>query len=104
MNGCQLTFFTQQNHRVRHQSVADWLMSEVRQLGIRGATMISCVEGIDHVGKLHAARFFELTDQPIEIVMAVTDEEADKLLSVVRSTGVHVFYTRCPVTFERLGD
>lgn len=104
MQGCQLTFYTQQNHRHGHQTVAEWLMLEVRRLGIRGATMIAGTEGIDHVGKLHAARFFELAEQPIEVVLAITDEEAERLLDVVRAERVHVFYTRFPIDFEMLGD
>lgn len=104
MQGCLVTFFTQQNHKHGHQTVGDWIMSEVRQLGIRGATMITGSEGINHLGKLHAARFFELAEQPIEIVMAVTDEEAERLLSIVRENKVHVFYTKCPIEFEMLGE
>lgn len=104
MRGCQLTFYTQQNHRHGHQPVAAWIMGEVRQLGIRGATLFTGTEGIDHVGKRHAARFFELAEQPIEIVLAITDDEAERLLDVIRGEHVHVFYTRFPIEFGTLGD
>ncbi|AVF40879.1 hypothetical protein AL486_15065 [Pandoraea apista] len=103
MDGCQLTFFLRQTQTVNHLPFVDWLLEQVRKRHIRGATVVSCSDGIDHLGKRHAARFFELADQPVEIVLAVTDEEADMLLSIVRESGAHVFYTRCPVQFESIG-
>ena len=34
MNGYQLTFYTEQNRKHGHQTVCEWLLHEVRQLGI----------------------------------------------------------------------
>jgi len=104
MNGYQVTFYTEQNRRHGHQTVCEWLLSQVRALGIGGATVISAAEGVGHAGAHHAAHFIALADQPIQIIMAVTETEAQQLLQVVAAEKVHVFYTKCPVEFGLLGN
>lgn len=104
MNGYQLTFYTAHNRRHGHMSVSDWLLHEVRQLGIGGATVISASEGIGHAGARHAAHALNLTDQPVQVIVAVTDEEAQRLLDVIVAEHVHVFYTRFPIEFGVLGE
>lgn len=104
MNGYQLTFYTEQNRKHGHQTVCEWLLHEVRELGIRGATVISCAEGIGHAGAHHAAHMLKLADQPLQIILAVTEEEAEHILDVVRAENVHVFYTRFPIEFGIMGD
>ncbi|OAJ54347.1 hypothetical protein A6V36_06400 [Paraburkholderia ginsengiterrae] len=101
--GFQLTFFTEQNRRHGHQSVVEWLLSVARHAGIHGATVVAAAEGVGHAGERHAARFFELADQPQQVIFAVTEDEAETLLAAVREGGVPVFYTRCPIEFGMLG-
>jgi len=103
MNGCQLTFFTERNRRHGHQTVCEWLLHEARALGIHGATVISCAQGVGHAGAQHAAHALSLGDQPQQIILATTDEEADRLLDIVRTANVHVFYLRMPVEFGWIG-
>jgi hypothetical protein len=45
-----------------------------------------------------------LADQPLSVVMAVTNEEADRLFERLRADNVHVFYVKTPVEFGILGD
>ena len=103
MNGYQLTFYTEQNRRHGHRTVCEWLLHEVRELGIHGATVISCAEGTGHAGAHHAAHLFKLADQPLQIILAVTEEESDRLMEVVRAENVHVFFTRFPIEFGVIG-
>lgn len=105
MNGYQLTFYTEKNRKHGHQTVCDWLLQKIRELGICGATVINCAEGIGHAGARHAAHVLNLTDQPLQIILAVTEEEAERLLEIVRTEGVHVFYVRYQVEFGMIaGD
>ncbi|WP_321928785.1 DUF190 domain-containing protein [Paraburkholderia guartelaensis] len=104
MNGYQLTFYTEQNRRHGHHTVADWLLHEAKQLGIHGATVINCAEGTGHAGAHHAAHVLRLTDQPVQVILAVTEDEADRMMDAVRTEHVHVFYTRSPVEFGLVGD
>ncbi|MFL9893653.1 DUF190 domain-containing protein [Paraburkholderia sp. RL17-383-BIF-A] len=104
MNGYQLTFYTEHNRKHGHQTVCEWLLHEVRQLGIGGATVINCAEGIGHAGSRHAAHMLKLDDQPVQIILAVTEAEAQQLLDIVRAENVHVFYMRFPIEFGVIGD
>lgn len=104
MNGFLLTFYTEQNKRHGHKTICEWLLHEVKELGIHGATVISGSEGIGHAGAHHAAHMLKLTDQPVQIIIAATDDEAQRLLDVVKAAQVHVFYTRTPVEYGVLGE
>ena len=104
MNGCQLTFYTEQNRKHGHGTVCEWLLHEARRLGIRGATVIHAAEGVGHAGAHHAAHALRLADQPVQIILAVTDDEAERILEAVRAENVHVFYTRFPIEFGVIGD
>lgn len=104
MNGYQLTFYSEQNRKHGHKTVCEWLLHEVRELGIRGASVISCAEGIGHAGAHHAAHMLKLADQPLQIILAVTEDEAEHILDVVCAENVHVFYTRFPIEFGIIGD
>lgn len=104
MKGYQITFFTQQDRRHGHTPMAEWLMRSARDLGIRGATVVSASEGYGHDLRIHSSHFFELADQPLEVVMAVTEEEAGKLFAHLRAEGAKLFYVKTPVEFGVLGD
>jgi PII-like signaling protein len=104
MKGYQLTFFTQQDRRHQHQSLAEWLVLAARNLGVRGATLIAASEGYGQHRKIHSARFFELADQPQEIVMAVSEEESERLFTLIKKEGVHLFYVKTPIEFGVLGE
>jgi PII-like signaling protein len=104
MQGYQLTFFTQQDRRHGHRSLGDWLVLEARRLGIGGATLIGAVEGFGHHRKLHAAHFFELADQPLEVTMAVSAEEAERMFARLREEGIDLFYVMTPAEFGMTGE
>jgi uncharacterized protein len=104
MQGYQITFFTQQDHRHKGKPVADWLVHLAQELGLRGATLIAGGEGFGHHGRIHSARFFELADQPQEVVMAATADETDRLFERLKAEGVHLFYVKTPVEFGVLGE
>jgi len=104
MNGYQVTFFTQQDKRHHGKPLAEWLLQLARDMGLRGATIVAASEGFGHHGRLHSAHFFELADQPLEVTMALTDNEAERLFARLRAEAVHVFYVRTPVEFGMLGE
>jgi PII-like signaling protein len=104
MKGSQLTVYAaNQSHHVRHMTVVDWILDEAKQAGIRGATVMDVAEGVDAKGRYHAARFFELADQPIAVTVIAGDEQIDSLLAQLRGSGIRLFYTRAPIEYETLG-
>ena len=104
MKGYQITFFTQQDRRHHHKPMAEWLMLAARDLGIRGATIVAASEGFGQHHRIHSAHFFELADQPQEIIMAVTVEESERLFELLKKEGVHLFYAKTLVEFGVLGE
>jgi PII-like signaling protein len=104
MQGCQLTFYTQQDRTHEHRPLGDWLLDEARRMGISGATMSAALEGYGHHGKLHSAHFFELADQPLQVTMAVDTDAAARLLARLKEAGVNVFYVKAPIEFGMTGD
>lgn len=103
MLGFQLTFFTQQDHRHHGKSLAHWLLEEARAMGIGGATLIAASEGFGHHRHLHHAHLIKFSDQPLEVVMAVTTEEADRFFARLKAEKIKVFYSKTPVEFGTIG-
>jgi PII-like signaling protein len=104
MQGFQLTFFTQQDRRHGHVPLGEWLVQEARRLGVSGATVIAGAEGFGHSRRLHSAHFVELADQPVEVLMAVSEAEAERLFERLREEQVRVFYVKTPIEFGTTGQ
>jgi PII-like signaling protein len=103
MQGFQITFFTQQDRRHQNQPMADWLMRVARDLGLRGATVLAASEGFGRHRRVHSAHFFELADQPQEVVLAVSEDEARSLFAFLEQEDVHLFYVKAAVEIGVLG-
>jgi PII-like signaling protein len=104
MQGYQITFFTQQDKRHHGKPLADWLVHLAQEMGLPGATLISGGEGFGHHGRIHSAHFFELADQPQEVMMVVSVDESERLFVRLKAEGVGIFYVKTPVEFGMLGD
>ena len=60
------------------------------------------VSGHDH--KLHSAHFFELADQPIEVTMAISETDTERLLLRLREEKINMFYVKAPIEFGMTDD
>ncbi|WP_029684909.1 DUF190 domain-containing protein [Tatumella saanichensis] len=97
--GYQITFFTQQDRVHKQQSLAQWLLATARQLGLRGATLNGSIGGFGHDGCEHSITMFDDSDQPVQVVVVVTEEQARQLFALLNHEQVSVFYTRTEVSF-----
>ena len=104
MQGFQVTFFTRQDQRHGAMPLGEWLVREARRLGVAGATLIAASEGFGHGKKLHSAHFFELADQPVEVLMALGADDADRMFERLRQEGIKIFYIKVPVEFGTTGE
>lgn len=104
MQGYQITFFTQQDRRHDGMPLGKWILQQARALGVGGGTLIAAAEGFGHNGRFHSAHFFELADQPVEVILALGENEANKLFARLREARVKVFYVKTPVEFGEIGD
>ncbi len=103
MHGYQVSFMTELNRRIEGKPPSEWLMHIARELGIGGVTTFAGVEGVGAAGRRHSARFFELVDQPIEIMMAVSEAQAVALFEKINGTDTCLFYIKIPIEYGELG-
>jgi PII-like signaling protein len=101
MNGSQLTLYARHARRSNGMTLVDWVLDEARQAGIDGATVFEGSEGIDHHGKYHAARFIELSDEPVAVTMAAEDARIDALIARLDEGGTPLFYMRVRVEYGK---
>ncbi|MGQ2966487.1 DUF190 domain-containing protein [Methylophilus sp.] len=99
MQGFQITFFTRLDHKHGNDMLSEWLMLAARDLGIHGATIFAASEGFGRDKKIHAGHFFELGDQPQEIVVTASEEQTAKLFSLLKAEQVDISYIKTPVEF-----
>ncbi len=99
MEGYLVTFFTQQKRKYQGVSLAKWIVREARKLGVRGATLFSGNEGFGHDGRFHSGDYFDHEDQPLQVAMALTRDECDRLMACLEENKIRVFFTKSEITF-----
>ena len=104
MKGYEVIFFTQQDRLHGTEQMSEWLLHKAHDLGLRGATIVTGSGGYGHNRHIHSAHFFELADNPQEIVLIASEEETNLLFSVLKKEGVYLFYVKKPVEFGMLGQ
>jgi PII-like signaling protein len=103
MNGYLVIFFTQQNRCYQGKMLGEWIVNVAKEMGLRGATLCTGIEGFGHTGKLHSSHFFELADQPTEIRMAITEGESERLFKRLEVEEISVFYIKTPIEMGTVG-
>jgi PII-like signaling protein len=100
MNGCVLRFYVHEGQRVQHRLLWEWLLEEANGMGIGGGSAFRAMAGFGRHHALHEDRFFELAGtQTVEVEFIVSDEEAERLIALVRRSAQRVFFARMPATF-----
>lgn len=99
MEGYLVTFFTQENREHNNTSLADWIIEEAKKLGVRGATLFSGQEGFGHDGRFHSGGYFDLEDRPQQVVLALRNDECDRLFQLIKENDLRIFYTKVRAEF-----
>ena len=100
MQGTYLKFYVHENRNHQHILVYEWLLEQAKILGIQGGSAFKAIAGFGRHGVLHEDHFFELAgDLPVEVVFMVSDDEADKLLEMVKRSELTLFYVRLPAEY-----
>ena len=83
------------------------LIQDIRsaqKIGIHGGSAFRAIAGFGRHGVLHEQHFFELAgEQTVEVEFIVNDEEAQKLLDLLRAEQLRLFYARVPAEFGVVG-
>jgi PII-like signaling protein len=97
--GYQLTFFTLQSRRHNGRYIADWLEERAQQIGVHGVTVSKASKGLGHDGIWHSASFFELADQPLEIMIIADEEASNHLFTLLKAEQPNLFYTKTAIEY-----
>jgi hypothetical protein len=101
-DGYEVIFIMPMNRRQMGKLVSEWVEDKARELGITRMTKRTDAEGIG-AHSHHSAHFFELADQPVEIMFALDKEQSDRLIAAMENAGINVFCIRRPVHYGQLG-
>jgi len=106
MNGTLLRFYVHENRTHHHIALFEWLLEQAKKMGIHGGSAFRAIAGFGRHGILHEEHFFELAaDMTVAVEFVVSDEEADKLLALLRTERVSIFYARVVAEFGAIeGD
>jgi len=100
VKGTILRFYVHENRTHRHIALFEWLLEQAKRLGIHGGSAFRAIAGFGRHGILHEEHFFELaSDLTVAIEFVVSDEEAEKLLALLKSERVSIFYARIAAEF-----
>ena len=100
MQGICLKIFVSESQRHHGKLLFEWLLEKAKSMGIGGGTAIRAIAGFGRHGRLHEEAFFELAgDLPIEVEFLVSDEQAERLLALLRDENLRLFYARMPAEY-----
>jgi PII-like signaling protein len=100
MQGSLLRFYVHEYQRVNQRLVWEWLLRQADRLSIHGGVAVRTMAGCGRRQALREQHFIEPTGSfTIQVDFMVNDEEADRLLEVVRQEKIRVFFARIPAQF-----
>lgn len=103
MKGSYLRFYVHESRKHGHRLLYEWMLEKAKELGIHGGSAFRAIAGFGRHGVLHEQHFFELAGElAVEVEFMVNDEEAGKLLDLLRAERIRVFYARVPAEFDML--
>ena len=100
MDGSFLRFYVREGDRHHGALVWEWLLQQANKLNVRGGSAFRAMAGFGRHHMLHEERFFELGGtQTVEVEFLVTDEEAQRLVTLIHAEKLRLFYARIPARF-----
>jgi uncharacterized protein len=100
MQGSFVRFYVHESDRYHGRLVWEWLLEQANRLGIRGGSAFRAMAGFGRHHVLHEATFFELAGScAVEVEFIVSEDEARRLIGLVREAGLRLFYAFIPATF-----
>lgn len=104
MQGFELIFMAPRSYRHKGEMSLDAIVDLAKTHGIYRYTRRMDSESVGTDKHRHSAHFFELTDEPEELMFIVDDDLADELLEAVHEQNIKVFCFRRAVEFFHLGS
>lgn len=100
MTGTYLKFYMHENLQHHHILAYEWLLEQAKRMDIHGGSAFRAIAGYGRHGIMHEDHFFELAgDLPVTVEFVVSDEDAERLLALVQSEKMPLFYLRTSVEY-----
>ena len=101
MQGCFIRFYVHEGARHQGQLVWEWLLEQGNRLGVGGGSAFRAMAGFGRHHLMHENKFFELAGTlAVEVEFIVTDDEAQRLLSMLHQHKIRLFYAHIPAHFN----
>ena len=98
--GSFLRFYVHENQKHGRVLLWEWLLQQASRIGIRGGSAFRAMAGFGSHHVVHEDHFFELAGTlTVEVEFIVTDEEAQRLLDLMRQEKIRAFYAHIPARF-----
>ena len=95
MNGVYLRLYMHENRKHGHMLLYEWLLERAKEMGIHGGSAFRAIAGFGRHGVIHEQHFFELAgDLTVEVEFLISEEEADKLLTLLRRERIQLVYAK----------
>lgn len=103
-NGVNLRFFMLADARHDGMLLSQWLLEQARHERLAGGSVFRAIAGFGRHGVLHEEAFFELAGKlPVVVEFILDEDEAARLLELVRAAGAELVYTRTAIEYGVLG-
>lgn len=102
--GYELLFMAARSQRVHGKPILDMVMEIARSHDIHRHTRRTNTTAVGEDGRAHAMHFFELDDEPEELLFVLGAHRSAELLQAVRAAALHVFCVRRPIEFGHMDE
>lgn len=100
MQGICLKLFVSESRLHNGILLYEWLLEQAKEMGILGGTAVRAMAGFGRHGRLHEETFFELAGElPVEIEFLVSEQQAERLLGLLKAENLRLFYARTPAEY-----
>lgn len=104
MKGFEVIFMAPRSRKHDGKPVIDAVADLARAQGVTRMTRRVDAEGVGSNGHTHSAHFFELADEPEELMFVLDGGEADALIRAVEDKALPVFCVRRAIDYWRFGE
>lgn len=99
MQGICLKLFVSESRLHNGMPLYEWLLEQAKKMGVLGGTAFRAMAGFGRHGRLHEV-FYELAGElPVEIEFLVSEEQAERLLDLLKSENLQLFYAKHPAEY-----
>jgi PII-like signaling protein len=100
MQGICLKLFVSESRLHNGTLLYEWLLEQAKEIGVLGGTALRATAGFGRHGRLHEEAFFELAGElPVEVEFLVSEAQAERLMDLLRSENLRLFYARYPAEY-----